>query len=295
MMTTTTDRLARVIARVRDRRGEIAAERLLRRLAAAGHGEIQDDPWHGTVLVPEPGQWWAESDGYPTDGPWDSADEALREYAEGCDWPTEPRTWWLHVAAFRRGIDARGDDVQVDLVGDHVAMAPPEPPCIDGGEHEWASPHEIVGGCRENPGVTGHGGGVIIREVCTRCGCGRTTDTWAHCSSCGAQGLTAVAYSPGEHAGDVLPQAVQDLAELADPDMCETAREAASWLAVAIRDGDVPPADRPRLSRLDDDQWTRLRAAAESLAAPGHAPVVRTQDDTERAILREAVRLARTY
>ncbi len=200
MMTTIdTDRLARVIARVRDRRGPRAAEQLLQELAAAGHGELVDDPWHGTVLVPEPGQWWAEAEGCPTDGPWGSADEAIAAYADGCDWPDEPRTWWLHVTAYRRGIDARGDDVQVDVTIGHAAIDPQEPPCCDDGEHEWASPHEIVGGCAENPGVFGHGGGVIIRECCTRCGCARVTDTWAHCHRCGTQGLAAVTYSSGEY------------------------------------------------------------------------------------------------
>jgi hypothetical protein len=41
---------------------------------------------------------------------------------------------------------------------------------------------ELVGGLRENPGVYGkqYGSGVIILEVCARCGARRTTDTGEH-------------------------------------------------------------------------------------------------------------------
>lgn len=64
-------------------------------------------------------------------------------------------------------------------------VRPLYPACGDGGltedpnEHEWDSPYEIVGGIRENPGVWGHGAGVRIIEVCSRCGAQREIDTWA--------------------------------------------------------------------------------------------------------------------
>ena len=44
--------------------------------------------------------------------------------------------------------------------------------------HAWRSPHALVGGLKENPGVFGSGGGVTIHEVCVRCGLHRHTDTW---------------------------------------------------------------------------------------------------------------------
>lgn len=53
------------------------------------------------------------------------------------------------------------------------------PDCESGEDHDWQSPHAIVGGICETPGVHGHGGGVIIRECCARCGMYRITDTWA--------------------------------------------------------------------------------------------------------------------
>jgi len=81
-----------------------------------------------------------------------------------------------------------------------VEIAPEEPPCVDDDDHDWRRPVEIVGGIAENPGVWGHGGGVIIRSVCLRCGCGRTEDTWAMHPNTGAEGLESIAYSPGEYA-----------------------------------------------------------------------------------------------
>jgi hypothetical protein len=36
--------------------------------------------------------------------------------------------------------------------------------------HRWATPWRLVGGLRENPGVYGHGAGVLERFVCARCG-----------------------------------------------------------------------------------------------------------------------------
>lgn len=79
-----------------------------------------------------------------------------------------------------------------------ITAEPSEPSCTEDA-HDWRSPVEIVGGIRENPGVWGHGGGVVIHEVCMHCGCGRTTDTWAQHASTGEQGLTSVSHDPGEY------------------------------------------------------------------------------------------------
>lgn len=60
------------------------------------------------------------------------------------------------------------------------SIDPDEPECeARKSGHAWATPHELLGGLQENPGVVGHGGGVISREVCLLCGCVRETDTWA--------------------------------------------------------------------------------------------------------------------
>ncbi len=76
-----------------------------------------------------------------------------------------------------------------------VTLHPPAPSCEDGQEHDWQSPHCVVGGLEENPGVQGKGGGVICQEVCVHCGCGRVSDTWAQ-DSHGRQGLSSVKYDP---------------------------------------------------------------------------------------------------
>ena len=62
------------------------------------------------------------------------------------------------------------------------------------------APYDVVGGCVENPGVWGHGGGVVYHEVCAHCGALKTVDTWAQNPENGVQGLTSVRYwAPGTH------------------------------------------------------------------------------------------------
>lgn len=140
----------------------------------------------------------------------------------------EPRLWYLHEAGEGYGeyvgtldealkeaesnvdranyADADGTlyiDVRIHcpLTGEEasstVMLEPEEPECLDDGGHDWQSPFALVGGIKENPGVWGHGGGVIIHEACVRCGCRRTTDTWAQRRDTGEQGLTEVSYEPG--------------------------------------------------------------------------------------------------
>lgn len=82
----------------------------------------------------------------------------------------------------------------------HVTLPRPEPRCDDGHEHDWRSPYSVLGGLRDNPGVWGHGGGVITREVCAHCGLYRVTDTWAQRRDTGEQGLTEVSYEDADDA-----------------------------------------------------------------------------------------------
>lgn len=112
----------------------------------------------------------------------DAADEPSRS-----DYGDTPGTYYADWHA------VNVDDSD-DRASRSYAMPEPEPECPDHAEHDWQSPHEIVGGVAENPGVHGHGGGVIITECCMHCGCKRTTDTWAQRSDTGEQGLTEVSY-----------------------------------------------------------------------------------------------------
>lgn len=74
----------------------------------------------------------------------------------------------------------------------------PTPPACTKSKHFFHSPHSIVGGIEENPGVWGHGGGVIILEVCKHCGLEKHTDTWAQNPQNGQQGLTSIRYTQSD-------------------------------------------------------------------------------------------------
>ena len=105
-------------------------------------------------------------------------------------------TIWVEYHA----VNVDDDD---DRASRQFVLQPREPECSGGGDHDWQSPIEIVGGVRENPGVWGHGGGVTIDECCVRCGCQRHTDTWATNPTNGTQGHTTVAYKPGHYSDEL--------------------------------------------------------------------------------------------
>lgn len=75
-------------------------------------------------------------------------------------------------------VNSSGRVVEIRLSAE-ITIEPEEPECADGHEHSWAAPFTLLGGLEENPGVWGHGGGVIIRRVCRHCGTYKVTDTWA--------------------------------------------------------------------------------------------------------------------
>lgn len=121
----------------------------------------------------------------------DSAQEAAQEYVDSGSWGEVEATTWITV--YVQEVDDEGN--QIGDRGRHkIALQPDEPECA-AYEHDWRSPHSIVGGLEENPGVHGHGGGVVLNEVCGRCGAKRTTDTWAQDRTDGMQGLESVRYS----------------------------------------------------------------------------------------------------
>jgi hypothetical protein len=128
--------------------------------------------------------------------------EAKAWAADG-DWDTAGGTIWLHCWVIE--IDEAGKAVED---GDEecitVGIDPEEPECADGKDHDWQSPIEIVGGTKENPGVCGHGGGVIMTEVCMHCGCEKVTDTWAQDPETGEQGLESVQYDEDKYADHEL-------------------------------------------------------------------------------------------
>lgn len=124
----------------------------------------------------------------------DSAERAAEAYVDGGDWGDSPHTIWVDVYVTELG--ATGGTVG-PRERHTVTVDPTEPRCADA-EHDWQSPHEIVGGLESHPGVRGNDrGGVIITECCMRCGCARVTDTRAQNPANGEGGLRSVRYEPG--------------------------------------------------------------------------------------------------
>lgn len=216
-----------------------------------------------------------------------AAEEALEEAREALEGSDCPREWILReegydyetivatsaraaLAEARGNVDRSSYDVEgtvwIDVsvrceeTGEErdgtVQLSPEEPDCIDDEDHDWQSPHELVGGCDTNPGVWGSGGGVVIHEACIRCGCRRTTDTWAQRPDTGEQGLTSVEYERGYY--DVSAYAAAEYREEVADAGCSEAIEAAAWVLRGLRSvlagegyADTP-AGTPHGRRIDD-------------------------------------------
>lgn len=134
----------------------------------------------------------------------DDAESALDDAGEPsrCDYGDDPGTTWTTWWA-----------VNVDDSADYAErtyqMDEDEPECEEGKEHDWQCPPDIVGGIKENPGVWGHGGGIILKRCCMNCGCLQETDTWAQNPSNGTQGHTTVRYEPGYYSDELTARAAE--------------------------------------------------------------------------------------
>lgn len=113
------------------------------------------------------------------------------EWLRGGDWDRR-QTLFLEAEVLQLTEDGEFRDTLGHV---RVTLPPSEPPCV-AGSHAWCSPHSLLGGLKESPGVFGHGGGVRIKEVCKHCGTCRLTDTWATHPSDGTQGHETVEYFP---------------------------------------------------------------------------------------------------
>jgi len=142
-------------------------------------------------------QWELREEGYHyTTIEAEDAKEALSiatGAVDGASYSVEGSTIWVDV------------EVRHQLTGDSlsatVPVHPDVPECTEGrDDHDWQVPFSVLGGLSENPGVWGHGGGVIVREVCAHCGRYRETDTWAQRPSTGEQGLTSIRYEEADAA-----------------------------------------------------------------------------------------------
>lgn len=124
---------------------------------------------------------------------------AAEKYVNEGNYPSENRTYWVRLRVWRVGYEPEDGSWKEfdDSVYITVARHPDTPSCVEG-RHKWRSPLSVVGGIAENPGCWGHGPGVIIRQVCSKCGIYRTMDTWAMNPATGEQGLVSTCYEPAD-------------------------------------------------------------------------------------------------
>lgn len=123
----------------------------------------------------------------------DSGLEAARGYVADGDWGEDTCTSWVTVWAWPRYV-LGGEVLEGAGEGEReqhlIEVEPAEPECAEGSDgHDW-----------QDERVQGHGGGVVIREECHRCGCTRVIDTWAQHE--GTQGLRSVEYVEGDASVD---------------------------------------------------------------------------------------------
>lgn len=193
------DALAALIKGCYDRNDDLARW-VIRWLDGFLGAEVSED-----CLVVNPEVWYAD------DGNWEiecvgatNAKEAAEQYVDEGDWgDPDNSTSWISASGYRKGISYKGEIERVDFESHSIEIPPEEPECCDEDGHDWRSPYRIVGGIKENPGVWGNGGGVIINECCLRCGCRMQTDTWAQDPSTGEQGLRSVSYEEEYYAEEL--------------------------------------------------------------------------------------------
>lgn len=176
---------------------------------------IQD--WKGLSAAlsgTEADHWELSEDGQSYETRCFDSDEAALAYAveqvNRSNYEPLEKTYWVDVMVKNEATE--------EVLSETVTLEPDEPDCAKGRAHDWQSPYEVLGGLKENPGVWGHGGGAIIREVCAHCGRYRVIDSWAQRPDTGEQGLTSVTYEDPDEASLnwVAQRKLEQLDELLD-------------------------------------------------------------------------------
>jgi len=104
------------------------------------------------------------------------------------DDPREPMLYSLDAAP----IDpVTGEADRREGMGVSGCLDGEEPDCEDGHSHDWQTPHSVLGGLGENPGVWGAGAGIISREVCAHCGAYRVYESHRQDGSGGYHAATS--------------------------------------------------------------------------------------------------------
>jgi hypothetical protein len=120
-----------------------------------------------------------------------SAEEAAEEAVADASWGKLDETLWLRVRVRPARARVRAWEEY------KIPVHPTPPPCVDGHDHDWQAPIEVVGGVEEAPGVRAYGGGVIIKLVCSRCGRYRLKNTWGQ-APWGEQGMIVIWYEDAD-------------------------------------------------------------------------------------------------
>lgn len=152
----------------------------------------------GEVLLVTPGWHVTEAnDGNFIFYDMEDVESACHEYIDTGDWGDDPSGFFnMYVKKLAYSIDT-GNTTWYNTHSLVIVKDQDEPEC-ELTEHDWQSPYSVLGGLKENPGVFGNGGGVIIKEVCKNCGVYKITDTWAQNPYDGSQGYTTVEYEPAD-------------------------------------------------------------------------------------------------
>lgn len=151
-------------------------------------GAVLDAGGDGTWIASDESQQEVEYDAC-------TAEEAAKKYADDGEWYEDGNsTSWIQVTVKAKWLPDR-EPKTID-----VRLDPEVPPCEEGHEHDWQSPHAKVGGMKENPGVFGHGGGIVSNECCVNCGCLKKTDTWVEYPPGSQNFRTGISYEPGYYA-----------------------------------------------------------------------------------------------
>lgn len=163
----------------------------------------------------------------------DAAQASAQAWAREGDYDTTEGTVYVDVWVLPHDQEGEPDDDEAERVT--VALDQPEPRCVSPDGHDWRSPHWLVGGLEENPGVWGKDGmGVLINEACLRCGCLRRTDTGAQRHDTGARGFREVTYDPAHYDVPAWDRQItaEEIAVAAEAGACD---EALEWLAADSR------------------------------------------------------------
>ena len=111
------------------------------------------------------------------------AAEKMKRIMEACEnFDESNSTIWYSA-------ELRNDEGEI-IDGIQIEKHPEEPPCTKS-EHDWQTPHEIVGGSEVNPGYHGNH---KYTEVCAHCGVYKDEDQDAMDPDTGERGLTSISY-----------------------------------------------------------------------------------------------------